>query len=48
MVGKNKGGKTRDKGSAESGPKGATKTFEICFYFITLHAGHGASGAPGT
>jgi len=28
--------------------KGATKTFEICFYFITLHAGHGASGAPGT
>lgn len=28
--------------------KGATKNFEICFYFITLHAVHGASGAPET
>lgn len=28
--------------------EGATKNFEICFYFITLHAVHGASGAPET
>lgn len=44
-----KGNRNRNeetKGKREQ--KGATKNFEICFYFITLHAVHGASGAPET